>query len=75
MNKLRRSRLSNTILRTTTIQQQMPQKQQQPPVHVQQARFASFESPTLNQAESNNLNMLLDIPLQVTVELGGRNVR
>ena len=52
------------------IQQQMPQRQQQPPVHVQQARFASFESPSLNQAESNNLNMLLDIPLQVTVELG-----
>ena len=43
---------------------------QQPQVHVQQAQFASFESPSLNQAESNNLNMLLDIPLQVTVELG-----
>lgn len=51
-------------------QQQIPQRQQQPPVHVQQARFANFESPSLNQGESNNLNMLLDIPLQVTVELG-----
>lgn len=51
-------------------QQQMPQRQQQPPVHVQQARFASFDAPSLNQAETNNLNMLLDIPLQVTVELG-----
>lgn len=50
--------------------QQAPSRQQQPPVHVQQAQFASFESPSLNQAESNNLNMLLDIPLQVTVELG-----
>lgn len=50
--------------------QQAPPRQQQPPVHVQQAQFASFESPSLNQAESNNLNMLLDIPLQVTVELG-----
>ncbi|WP_252503597.1 flagellar motor switch phosphatase FliY [Sporosarcina sp. Marseille-Q4943] len=49
---------------------QRPQRQQQPPVHVQQARFASFEGPSLNQAETNNLNMLLDIPLQVTVELG-----
>jgi flagellar motor switch protein FliN/FliY len=52
------------------VQQQMPQRQQQPPVHVQQARFANFDGPSLNQAESNNLNMLLDIPLQVTVELG-----
>ncbi|MCM3637867.1 flagellar motor switch phosphatase FliY [Sporosarcina luteola] len=52
------------------VQQQMPQRQQQPPVHVQQARFANFEGPSLNQAETNNLNMLLDIPLQVTVELG-----
>ncbi|MFC5603073.1 flagellar motor switch phosphatase FliY [Sporosarcina koreensis] len=52
------------------VQQQMPQRQQQPPVHVQQARFASFEGPSLNQVETNNLNMLLDIPLQVTVELG-----
>jgi len=39
-------------------------------VEVQQAQFASFESPSLNQTESQNLNMLLDIPLQVTVELG-----
>lgn len=51
-------------------QQRMPQRQQQPPVHVQQARFANFEGPSLNQGETNNLNMLLDIPLQVTVELG-----
>ncbi|WOV89195.1 flagellar motor switch phosphatase FliY [Sporosarcina oncorhynchi] len=50
--------------------QQMPTRQQQPPVHVQQAQFASFESPSLNPSESNNLNMLLDIPLKVTVELG-----
>ncbi|MCG7342878.1 flagellar motor switch phosphatase FliY [Sporosarcina sp. ACRSL] len=52
------------------LQQQMPQRQQKPPVHVQEARFASFEGPSLNQVETNNLNMLLDIPLQVTVELG-----
>ncbi len=51
-------------------EQPTPMRTQQPPVHVQQAQFASFDSPSLNQAESNNLNMLLDIPLQVTVELG-----
>lgn len=51
-------------------QQQMHMRAQQPQVQVQQAQFASFESPTLNSSETNNLNMLLDIPLQVTVELG-----
>ena len=53
--------------------QPVPQQQmrmQQPQVNVQQAQFASFESPSLNPSETNNLNMLLDIPLQVTVELG-----
>ena len=49
---------------------QQMQRQQQPQVHVQQAQFASFDSPSLSKTESNNLNMLLDIPLQVTVELG-----
>lgn len=60
-------------------EQQLPPRteKRQQPVHVQQAQFASFESPTLSQSESNNLNMLLDIPLQVTVELGRtkRNVK
>ena len=43
---------------------------QAPAVEVQQAQFASFEAPSLSQNESRNLNLLLDIPLQVTVELG-----
>lgn len=47
-------------------QQQVPQQ----PVNVQQAQFASFEAPNISQSEARNLNMLLDIPLQVTVELG-----
>lgn len=41
---------------------------QQP--NVQPAVFSSFEQYQLEEAESKNLNMLLDIPLQVTVELG-----
>jgi len=41
-----------------------------PPANVQQAQFTSFESANITQAEARNLNMLLDIPLQVTVELG-----
>lgn len=42
----------------------------QSPVNVQQAQFVNFEPNTITQSESRNLNMLLDIPLQVTVELG-----
>ena len=49
----------------------MPQYQAPPPpVNVQQAQFASFETANISQSEARNLNMLLDIPLQVTVELG-----
>ncbi|HBT73895.1 MAG TPA: flagellar motor switch phosphatase FliY [Lysinibacillus sp.] len=40
------------------------------PVNVQQAQFASFDPNVISQSEARNLNMLLDIPLQVTVELG-----
>lgn len=47
-----------------------PRYQQQQHVNVQQAQFASFQEPMMTQSESRNLNMLLDIPLQVTVELG-----
>lgn len=49
---------------------QQQSRPQAPPVEVQQAQFASFEAPSLTQNESRNLNLLLDIPLQVTVELG-----
>ncbi|MBD7907121.1 flagellar motor switch phosphatase FliY [Sporosarcina gallistercoris] len=47
-----------------------PRQQQNQHANVQQAQFASFESPSLNQSETSNLNLLLDIPLKVTVELG-----
>ncbi|WP_346235554.1 flagellar motor switch phosphatase FliY [Lysinibacillus telephonicus] len=40
------------------------------PVNVQQAQFATFENANISKDEARNLNMLLDIPLQVTVELG-----
>ncbi|WP_226674209.1 flagellar motor switch phosphatase FliY [Rossellomorea aquimaris] len=43
------------------------------PVNVQPATFSSFEPAGLGQQETKNLNMLLDIPLQVTVELGRTN--
>lgn len=40
------------------------------PPTVQPAVFSSFEPVQLQESETKNLNMLLDIPLQVTVELG-----
>ncbi|RIW36416.1 flagellar motor switch phosphatase FliY [Bacillus salacetis] len=40
------------------------------PVQVQPASFTSFEQPAMHKPESKNLDMLLDIPLNVTVELG-----
>ncbi|KON92100.1 flagellar motor switch protein FliN [Rossellomorea marisflavi] len=46
---------------------------EEPSVNVQPAAFADFESPQLGAHEAQNLNMLLDIPLQVTVELGRTN--
>ncbi|RIJ69255.1 flagellar motor switch phosphatase FliY [Rummeliibacillus sp. TYF005] len=48
----------------------MQQRAPQQPVNVQQAQFTSFENTSLKQSEARNLDMLLDIPLQVTVELG-----
>lgn len=38
--------------------------------NVQPAVFSEFEQFPLQESETKNLNMLLDIPLQVTVELG-----
>ncbi|RRN70294.1 flagellar motor switch phosphatase FliY [Peribacillus simplex] len=40
------------------------------PVNVQPASFTSFQPFQLQEAETKNLSMLMDIPLQVTVELG-----
>ncbi|OMP68612.1 flagellar motor switch phosphatase FliY [Domibacillus epiphyticus] len=50
---------------------------QQQPVNVETAVFSSFNAPQLGEQEARNLNMLFDIPLQVTVELGrtNRNVK
>jgi len=39
-------------------------------VNVQPVQFPSFGNPPFVQAEDTNLNLLLDIPLKVTVELG-----
>ncbi|WP_078430719.1 flagellar motor switch phosphatase FliY [Alkalihalobacterium alkalinitrilicum] len=51
-------------------QQYLGTQFQQRQVDVQPAAFSTFEPPSLSQNEVSNLNMLLDIPLHVTVELG-----
>ncbi|MGP4075615.1 flagellar motor switch phosphatase FliY [Halobacillus sp. K22] len=38
--------------------------------NIQSAQFQNFESVQLNNSEQRNLDMLMDIPLKVTVELG-----
>ena len=47
---------------------------QQPTVDVKPAEFATFEQAPYQQQEMQNLDMLLDVPLQVTVELGRTKV-
>jgi flagellar motor switch protein FliN/FliY len=39
-------------------------------INVQPAQFTNFGASSFTQAEETNLNLLLDIPLKVTVELG-----
>lgn len=43
------------------------------PINIKPAQFSNFHVPQLQEGEAKNLNMLLDIPLQVTVELGRTN--
>jgi flagellar motor switch protein FliN/FliY len=43
---------------------------QQPPANVQPVQFSSFDMGVPPQGNPQNLGMLLDIPLKVTVELG-----
>ncbi|WP_226528294.1 flagellar motor switch phosphatase FliY [Metabacillus niabensis] len=46
------------------------QQRPQPSINVKPAEFASFEQVSYQQQGMQNLDMLLDIPLKVTVELG-----
>lgn len=39
-------------------------------VNVQPAAFSTFDTPQLSEQEARNLDMLMEIPLDVTVELG-----
>jgi flagellar motor switch protein FliN len=48
---------------------QPPQQAMTQPVNVQPAQFQSFE-PGLEEFDRKNMSLLMDVPLQVTVELG-----
>jgi flagellar motor switch protein FliN/FliY len=50
--------------------QPVQKRAERPSVDVKPAEFSSFEPVPTYQNEMKNLDMLLDIPLQVTVELG-----
>ncbi|GIO41824.1 flagellar motor switch phosphatase FliY [Paenibacillus apis] len=39
-------------------------------INVQPVQFANLGNPAFGQTDANNLNLLMDIPLKVTVELG-----
>lgn len=54
-------------------QQPYPYPPQQPPVNIQPVQFQSFGSyhnSMLNNDQSDNLKLLMDVPLNVTVEIG-----
>ncbi|GAA0331884.1 flagellar motor switch phosphatase FliY [Bacillus carboniphilus] len=55
---------------TARSQQTERPKPAKPEMNVQPAMFSSFEEYKPTEPESKNLDMLLDIPLQITVELG-----
>lgn len=50
--------------------QYLGEQTKQADAHIQTASFSEFDKVELNKNEQRNLDMLLDIPLQVTVELG-----
>lgn len=51
-------------------QQYLGESTNQIPDNIQQATFSAFEPVELSKNEQHNLDLLLDIPLKVTVELG-----
>jgi len=50
--------------------QMMPQMMPQPGVNIQQAQFSTFNPDLSAVAGSENIDLIMDVPLEVTVELG-----
>jgi len=53
-----------------TEKQDTPYESRPSQTDVQQATFSEFEPSPIQKADTKNLDMLLDVPLDVTVELG-----
>lgn len=80
MNIAQQSDISVTQTEVETAQMEQPTPTQSEPQHIgnhiapdstiQHAAFEAFEPTPLNQTNKRNLDMLLDVPLSVTVELG-----
>ncbi|MFC0524148.1 flagellar motor switch phosphatase FliY [Pontibacillus salicampi] len=69
--------LSNSVQQQEVRQSRTPEgpqhlggMQQGNEQNIQSAEFSQFQPVEMNQSEQRNLDMLLDIPLRVTVELG-----
>lgn len=52
--------------------QQMPMQpmQQMPNINVQQAQFQAFSPEVMAMSQKENIDLIMDVPLEVTVELG-----
>ena len=50
--------------------QQPRMPQMAPPVNVQPAQFQTFSAPTSQPVSQENMGLIMDVPLEVTVELG-----
>lgn len=80
MNIAQQSDISITQTEVETAQMEQSTSTQSEPQHIgnhiapdstiQHAAFEAFEPTPLNQTNKRNLDMLLDVPLSVTVELG-----
>ena len=50
--------------------QMMPDMSQMQPANIQPAQFQAFGSPGMAMAGGENIGLIMDVPLEVTVELG-----
>lgn len=62
--------LTEPIIEETTTTDPIQERKTQFMPNIQPVQFSSFDEGISSQSESHNLNMLLDVPLEVTVELG-----
>ncbi|SDQ60448.1 flagellar motor switch protein FliN/FliY [Virgibacillus salinus] len=69
-SKVKTEQKTNSVQERSESAQYLGDSIDQDSSSIQQATFSNFEQVELNKNEQRNLDMLLDIPLKVTVELG-----